>query len=67
MGGLMDKEFLKRIAEVWLQNTIESWFYEYGSWDAVVEDNDLTEEDVEWIQNNIKFNFEAEIVNEDNC
>lgn len=63
----MDKEFLKRIAEVWLQNTIESWFYEYGSWDVIVEDNNLTEEDVEWIRNNIKFNFEAEIItNADN-
>ena len=60
----MNEEQLKSIAEQWLQNTIENWFYEYDSWDYIVEDQELTDEELEWIQNNIKFNFEAVGINE---
>lgn len=60
----MNKEQLKSIAEQWLQNTIESWFYEYGSWDYIVKDQELTDEELEWIQANIKFKFEAEVSHE---
>lgn len=53
------EQTLTNIAEEWLQQQIESWFSVYGSWDMLIDEYDITTEDYDWIQNNVKYEFTA--------
>lgn len=56
----MDKDRLLLIAQDWAYNQIDNWIGEYGSWDYIVECEELAEEDLEWIQENTKFIINVE-------
>lgn len=53
------KQELLSIAEDWASNCIDNWLNESGAWDHLVED-ELTEEELYWIQDNVKFNVNVE-------
>jgi hypothetical protein len=58
---LKSEEELKAISEEWLTGLIDTWFWEYGAWDGFVEDEEITDDKLEWIQNNIRFTHQASI------
>lgn len=47
---MRDKEELKAIALQWAQDTLEGWQYEYGAWDGLVENEEITDEELEFCQ-----------------
>lgn len=50
-GGIVDcTEFFK----VWIQAQVDAWLHERESWDMLLEDGEITEEQLEYIQNNLK-------------
>ena len=53
-----DKE-LQQIAEEWLEGLVDTWFWEYSSWDGLVEEGELTEEELERIQDKIRFTHKS--------
>jgi hypothetical protein len=55
----MDKEKLLTVAQQWAEDTISDWFFEYGGWDTLLEDDEISEEELGWIQENITFNIET--------
>lgn len=59
------KEELLSIAEEWANDQLEIWIGEYGAWDHLLEDPDteFSDDDLDWIQNNVKFNINVEEVN----
>lgn len=63
MSGI-DKERILEVAEYWARGIIDSWIGEYGAWDDVVQEYELTEEELEFIQNKINFIIMAEVVTE---
>ncbi len=54
------KEDLLEIANNWANEQISSWLCEYGSWDDRIEDETLSDDELEWIQDNVKFNISVE-------
>jgi len=55
-----DKE-LQQIAEEWLEATVDAWFWEYGSWDDLIMDGVITEEELEQIQSKVRFTHKSYI------
>lgn len=55
-----DKE-LQQIAEEWLEATVDAWFWEYGSWDDLIMDGVITEEELERIQSKVRFTHKSYI------
>lgn len=56
----MNKERLLKIAKEWAHDQIDNWINEYEAWDDLIEDETLSEEELEWIQDNVKFNINVE-------
>lgn len=56
------KEDLLAIAQEWADDLISVWISEYGAWDYTVECEEMTDDDLDWIQNNVKFNINVEEV-----
>jgi hypothetical protein len=56
----MNKQHLKEVALNWAYETISDWFYERGAWDHLYdsEDAEITLDELDWIQENIKFKIE---------
>lgn len=52
---MRDKTILDLIAQRWANDLIESWQPEYGSWDGIAEDSDLTDEELEYLMYSISF------------
>lgn len=52
---MISKEYLNSIALEWAEMTLESWQGEYDSWDVIAEDNDLSDEDLEYLMNDVQF------------
>lgn len=50
---------LLAIAKEWAIDQIDAWISDYHAWDYLVGE-ELTEEDYEWIQDNVKFNISVE-------
>ena len=57
---MRSKKELLSIAHCWVDSQIDSWVQEYEAWDMVVEDEGLTEDELEWIQENVKFTIKCE-------
>lgn len=55
-----DKE-LQQITEEWLEATVDAWFWEYGSWDDLIMDGVITEEELEQIQSKVRFTHKSYI------
>ena len=55
-----DKE-LQQMAEEWLEATVDAWFWEYGSWDDLIMDGVITEEELEQIQSKVRFTHKSYI------
>lgn len=55
-----DKE-LQQIAEEWLEATVDAWFWDYGSWDDLIMDGVITEEELEQIQSKVRFTHKSYI------
>lgn len=47
---MRDEDVLRAIAKQWAYDKLESWQYEYGAWDYVVENEELTDEELEFCQ-----------------
>lgn len=47
---MRDEDELKSIALQWAHETIADWQYEYGAWDSLVENEELTDEELEFCQ-----------------
>jgi hypothetical protein len=56
---MRSKEELLSIAETVAGEIISDWIHDWGSWDCIAEDEQLTDEEYEWIQENIKVNVEV--------
>lgn len=52
---------LQQIAEEWLEATVDAWFWEYGSWDDLIMDGVITEEELEQIQSKVRFTHKSYI------
>lgn len=44
----------KAMFEQFIESLVDSWTNEYEAWDMMIEDGDVTDEDVEWIQDNLR-------------
>ena len=52
---MRDKIILDMIAKRWAEDTIEGWQTEYGSWDDVAENAELTDEELEYLMYSVRF------------
>ncbi|MNG26699.1 hypothetical protein D3C85_1282990 [compost metagenome] len=51
-------EELNKIALRWAKDTIQDWQYEYSAWDVLAEDEELSDEELEYCQS-VKFKVEV--------
>ncbi len=58
----IDQERVLYAAECWVRGIIDSWIGEYGAWDDVIQECELTDEELEFIQNKVKFTITAEAI-----
>lgn len=58
---MRSQEELVDIAQAVAEAIMEDWFHDYGSWDCVIEDEELTEEEYDFIQDNICVNVQAKL------
>lgn len=58
----MDIEKLQGIAQAGVEMILESWVDEYDSWDMLFADEGLTDEEQEYILNNLTFNVQAKLL-----
>ena len=49
------KDYLLKLASYKAKEILESWWHEYGSWDDLVEEGELSEEDWQYILDNTTF------------
>lgn len=59
VNGMTNEERVL-FAKHWADELISSWLHEYGAWDGWLEDGDLDEEDLKWIQKNVRFRVTTE-------
>lgn len=52
---MRDKTILDTIAARWADELIESWQPEYGSWDGIAENSELTDEELEYLMYSVRF------------
>lgn len=52
---MRSKEELTAIALQWAEDTLEVWQNEYNSWDDIAENEELTEEELEYLMYEAKF------------
>lgn len=48
------KKHLKKVFEGWIEDQISNWIDEPESWDNLIEDGDIDEEDWEFIRRKLK-------------
>lgn len=58
---MRSQEELVDIAQAVAEAIMEDWFHDYGSWDCVMGDEELTEEEYDFIQDNIRVNVQAKL------
>lgn len=46
--------YRKAMFEQFIESLVDSWTSEYEAWDSMFVDGDVTDEDVEWIQDNLE-------------
>lgn len=61
---MRSQEELVNIAQSVADGIMDNWFREYGSWDCAVEDEELTEEEYDFIQENICVNVQVKLKEE---
>ena len=60
----MDEKRLLEVAAQWARDTVDDWICEYLAWDNLIEDGTLTDEEYDWIRENVKFSISAENINQ---
>ena len=60
-----DKTKLQELAKQRLEEYLEQDFFDYHNWDDLIEcDEEITEEDLKWMYENVK--FKIEVVSDEN-
>jgi hypothetical protein len=52
---------LRNLAAKALDELVEAWWYEIGSWDGYLEDEDITMEELQWIWNNVHIRTSVQV------
>ena len=54
--GNINIDRCKELLECWAEETLDSWKHEYSAWDMFLEDHEVTDEEWEFMKDNLKIN-----------